>query len=250
MPTAVLLVAAGLVVGLLAGVALTLLASRRLADDRSPRRRPSRRRGLTPSCGRRAPDEPDAAEAVLVRRAQAGDASAYGELVTIHQGAAFRVAYLLLGSAADAEDAAQEGFVRAYLALARFRAGEPFRPWLLQVVGNEARNRRRALGRRAGVLDRAIRAVRGDARPQASRRRPEHGLLAGESHAEVRAALGRLREEERLVVECRYLLELSEAETAAALGIPAGTVKSRLHRGLARLREELDGVGPLAEVAP
>ena len=63
-------------------------------------------------------------------------------------------------------------------------------------------------------------------------------------------ALGHLREEERLVVECRYLLELSEAETAAALGVPAGTVKSRLHRGLARLREELDGVGPLAEVSP
>ena len=196
-----------------------------------------------------APDEPDAAEAVLVRRAQAGDASAYGELVTMHQGAAFRVAYLLLGSAADAEDAAQEGFVRAYLALARFRAGEPFRPWLLQVVGNEARNRRRALGRRAGVLDRAIRAVRGDAAAGIAPS-PEHVLLAGESHAEVRAALGHLREEERLVVECRYLLELSEAETAAALGVPAGTVKSRLHRGLARLREELDGVGPLAEVTP
>ncbi len=196
-----------------------------------------------------APDEPDAAEAVLVRRAQAGDASAYGELVTMHQGAAFRVAYLLLGSAADAEDAAQEGFVRAYLALARFRAGEPFRPWLLQVVGNEARNRRRALGRRAGVLDRAIRAVRGDAAAGIAPS-PEHALLAGESHAEVRAALGHLREEERLVVECRYLLELSEAETAAALGVPAGTVKSRLHRGLARLREELDGVGPLAEVSP
>ena len=195
-----------------------------------------------------APDEPDAAEAVLVRRAQAGDASAYGELVTMHQGAAFRVAYLLLGSAADAEDAAQEGFVRAYLALARFRAGEPFRPWLLQVVGNEARNRRRALGRRAGVLDRAIRAVRGDAAAGIAPS-PEHVLLAGESHAEVRAALGHLREEERLVVECRYLLELSEAETAAALGVPAGTVKSRLHRGLARLREELDGVGPLAEVS-
>ena len=195
-----------------------------------------------------APDEPDAAEAVLVRRAQAGDASAYGELVTMHQGAAFRVAYLLLGSAADAEDAAQEGFVRAYLALARFRAGEPFRPWLLQVVGNEARNRRRALGRRAGVLDRAIRAVRGDAAAGIAPS-PEHVLLAGESHAEVRAALGHLREEERLVVECRYLLELSEAETAAALGVPAGTVKSRLHRGLARLREELDGVGPFAEVS-
>src|SRR6185295_7715237 len=117
-----------------------------------------------------------------------------------------------------------------------------------QVVGNEARNRRRALGRRTGMLDRAIRAVRGDA-TAVTTPSPESVLLAGESHAEVRAALGRLHEEVRLVVECRYLLELSEAETAAALGIPPGTVKSRLHRGLARLREELDGVGPIAEAA-
>jgi RNA polymerase sigma-70 factor (ECF subfamily) len=192
-----------------------------------------------------APDQPEVAEAALVRRAQAGDTAAYGELVTIHEAAAFRVAYLLLGSASDAEDAAQEGFVRAYLALARFRAGEPFRPWLLQVVGNEARNRRRALGRRAGMLDRAVRAFRGDAGATAPS--PERVLLAGEAHAEVREALGRLREEERQVVACRYLMELSEAETAAALGIPPGTVKSRLHRALARLRDDLSDIGPLAE---
>ena len=196
----------------------------------------------------RAPDEPAAAETALVRRAQSGDTAAYGELVTIHQAAAFRVAYLLLGSASDAEDAAQEGFVRAYLALARFRAGEPFRPWLLQVVGNEARNRRRALGRRAGMLDRAMRAVRGDDGAGVAPS-PERTLLAGETHAEVREALGRLREEEREVVACRYLLELSEAETAAALGIPAGTVKSRLHRALARLRDDLTDIGPLAEAS-
>jgi RNA polymerase sigma-70 factor (ECF subfamily) len=195
-----------------------------------------------------APHESDAAEAALVRRAQAGDTAAYGDLVTIHQGAAFRVAYLLLGSAAEAEDAAQEGFVRAYLALARFRAGEPFRPWLLQVVGNEARNRRRALGRRAGMLDRAVRAFRGDDGSSVAPS-PERTLLAGETHAEVREALGRLREEERQVVACRYLLELSEAETAAVLGIPAGTVKSRLHRALARLRDDLAQIGPLAEAS-
>jgi RNA polymerase sigma-70 factor (ECF subfamily) len=192
-----------------------------------------------------APHDSEADEAALVRRAQGGDAAAYGELVTMHEGAAFRVAYLLLGSASDAEDAAQEGFVRAYLALARFRAGEPFRPWLLQVVGNEARNRRRALGRRAGMLDRAVRAFRGETTTTAAS--PEAVLLAGETHAEVREALGRLRDEERLVVACRYLMELSEAETAAALGIPAGTVKSRLHRALARLRDDLSDIGPLAE---
>lgn len=191
------------------------------------------------------PDEVAANEARLVRHARDGDASAYGELVTMHQAAAFRVAYLLLGSAPDAEDAAQEGFVGAYLALARFRDGEPFRPWLLQVVGNEARNRRRARGRRERMLARAISAVRGIDEPSVVA--PERLVLAGERRAEVYEALATLDEGERLVVTCRYLLDLSEAETAAALGIPAGTVKSRLHRGLRRLRDRL---GPVTEAVP
>lgn len=185
-----------------------------------------------------APDPASGAETLLVLRAQDGDAAAYGDLVTMHQAAAFRVAYLLLASAADAEDAAQEGFVKAYLALGRFRAGEPFRPWLLQVVGNEARNRRRARWRREGVVARAFEAILGPGAPAAAS--SETLVLAGETRAEVRAALLRLGEEERLVVTCRYLLDLSEAETAAALGIPVGTVKSRLHRGLRRLRADLD----------
>lgn len=165
----------------------------------------------------------------------------------MHRAAAFRVAYLLLGSAADAEDAAQEGLVRAYLALGRFRDGEPLRPWLLQIVGNEARNRRRARGRRQGLLARVGSAVRDrestgrDADPG-----PEHAVLVAERQAELRSALSTLDEGERLVVTCRYLLELTEAETAAALGIPAGTVKSRLHRGLRRLRDRL---GPGLEAA-
>lgn len=195
------------------------------------------------------PDDAATPEAELVRRAQAGDADAYGELVTIHQAAAFRVAYVLLGSAADAEDAAQEGFVRAYLALGRFRAGEPFRPWLLQVVGNEARNRRRARGRREGLGERAIAAFRGT--PGAGTvPPPELEALAGETRREVREALAGLDDNERLVVTCRYLLGLSESETAAALGIPAGTVKSRLHRGLRRLRHALEPAAGSMEAAP
>ena len=193
-------------------------------------------------------DDAVAREAALVRRAQAGDAAAYGDLVTMHQASAFRVAHLLAGSAADAEDAAQEAFVKAYLALGRFRAGEPFRPWLLQVVGNEARNRRRALGRRAGLLDRAVAAFRGSAGQAAPS--PETAVLLGELRDEVRAALLRLRDEERMVVACRYLLDLSEAETASALGVPPGTVKSRLHRAMGRLRTELGGAGPMTEAAP
>ena len=164
----------------------------------------------------------------------------------MHQAAAFRVAHLLLGSAADAEDAAQEGFVRAYLGLGSFRDGEPFRPWLLQVVGNEARNRRRARGRREGMLARAVTAFRGGpAGPEPVQ--PERLALAGETRAALGDALGTLDDGERQVIVCRYLLELSEAETAAALGIPAGTVKSRLHRGLRRLRDRL---GPAMEVVP
>ncbi|HEX2186328.1 MAG TPA: sigma factor, partial [Chloroflexota bacterium] len=68
-----------------------------------------------------------------------------------YQEVAFRTAYLLTGDGAEAEDAAQEAFIKAYYALGRFRPGAPFRPWLLQIVANEARNRRRAGGRRGGL---------------------------------------------------------------------------------------------------
>ena len=119
---------------------------------------------------------------------------------------------------------------------ARFRAGEPLRPWLLTIVANEARNRRRSAGRRAALALRAAGEEHpsGEAAPS-----PEAALLAGERRAALLAALGRLREDDRLVIGCRYLLELSEAETAAALGVRPGTVKSRLSRGLERLRAEL-----------
>lgn len=149
-----------------------------------------------------------------------------------HQELAFRTAYLITGDAAEAEDAAQESFIKAYSHLSRFRAGAPFRPWLLAIVANEARNRRGAAARRLGLAMRAT----GIAGEEASAPSPEGGVLAAERRAELLAALGRLRPEERLAVACRYFLELSEAETAATLGCPRGTVKSRLSRALAHLR--------------
>ena len=91
-------------------------------------------------------------ESELVERAKRGDQGAYGQLVQAYQGIAFRTAYLVVGDAAEAEDAAQEGFVKAYYAIRRFRSGAPFRPWILQIVANEARNRRRSAGRRAGLV--------------------------------------------------------------------------------------------------
>ena len=88
----------------------------------------------------------------LVERARDGDATAFAELVRDHQEIAFRTAYLITRNAADAEDAAQVGLTKAWRALPRFRRGAPFRPWLLAIVANEARNRRRAEGRREGLV--------------------------------------------------------------------------------------------------
>jgi len=176
-------------------------------------------------------------DSALMERARAGDTSAYDELVRRYQDLAIRTAYVITGGADAAEDAAQEAFVKAYYALARFHAGAPFRPWLLRIVANEARNRRKADGRRAALTLRAT-----EFRPE-SAPSPEAAALAGERRAALLQALDQLREEDRLVVAYRYLFALSEAETADALDCPRGTVKSRLSRALARLRAGLRDAG-------
>ena len=172
-------------------------------------------------------------DAALVERAQHGDADAYGELVRRYQAVANRTAYVITGAAAEAEEAAQDGFTKAYFALDRFRAGAPFRPWLLRIVANEAKNRRKAAGRRPTVdLSAAEDRPSGDTALS-----PEAAALASERRASVLGALRMLREEDRLVIAYRYFFELSEAEMADALGVARGTVKSRLSRALERLRE-------------
>ncbi|MBX5443444.1 MAG: sigma-70 family RNA polymerase sigma factor [Solirubrobacteraceae bacterium] len=177
----------------------------------------------------------------MVARARGGDLDAYGELVRRHQEIAFRTAVLVCGDPHEAEEAVQEALVKAHRALGRFRAGRPLRPWLLAIVANEARNRRRAAGRRARLALRVAEAVPAGARGAADEAGPEAAALAAERRAALAAALDRLPERDRTVIALRCLLDLSEAETAAALGVRRGTVKSRLSRALARLREE---VGP------
>ena len=172
----------------------------------------------------------------LIERARRGDGAAFAGLVREHQEIAFRTAYLITRNAADAEDAAQVGFVKAYRALSRFRRGAPFRPWVLQIVANEARNRRRSAGRREGL---ALRAAAEEAPSGGAAPSPEGAVLAGERRETLLAALERLRQEDRDVLGCRFLLELSEEETAAALDLRRVTVKSRTARALERLRAEL-----------
>jgi RNA polymerase sigma-70 factor (ECF subfamily) len=179
------------------------------------------------------------AESRLVEAAKQGDARAYEELLRLHEDVAFRTAYLITGSAAEAEEAAQDAFVKAHRALRRFRRDAPFRPWLLRIVANEARNRRRSAGRRVGLLARAAAAeVSGDAAPS-----PETQVVAGEDRERLIAAVGRLREEERVAIVGRYFLGLTDEETAAALGVRRGTVKTRVWRALERLRAELEAEG-------
>jgi RNA polymerase sigma-70 factor (ECF subfamily) len=156
-----------------------------------------------------------------------------------YQDVALRTAYLVAPEA-DAADAVQDAFVKAYAALSRFRPGAPVKPWLLRIVANEGRNRRRSAARRAGLAERA-----GAARsPDAVAGLPESEVLAAEARRTLLAALDRLRDEDREVIGARYLLDLSEAETAETLGLRPGTVKSRTSRALGRLRivlGELEG---------
>jgi len=153
----------------------------------------------------------------------------------MYQGIAFRTAYLLTGSPADAEDAAQSAFVKAWSALPRFRAGRSFRPWLLSIVANEARNARRSAGRWAALR---VRASAADP-PRDAAPSPEGVALGRERLEELLAAVDTLGDRDHEILACRYFLELSEEETATVLGVRRGTVKSRTARALARMRAEV-----------
>jgi len=175
-------------------------------------------------------------DSVLIARAQRGDSAAYEEIVQRYQQVAFRTAYVITGTSADAEDAAQEAFVKAYRALYRFRLGSDLRPWLLRIVANEARNRVRSSGRRHQLELRLAEGFRpGDAAPS-----PEAVAIAADERRRLLAMVNALGVEDRLVIASRYFLQLSGEETATALGIPEGTVKSRLSRALARLRTRFE----------
>ena len=151
-----------------------------------------------------------------------------------YQDVALRTAHLVCPEA-DADDAVQEAFLKAYRALPRFRAGSPVRPWLLRIVANEARNRRRSAGRREGL---ALRAAAADPASHVEPG-PERAVIAAETRAELLRAVGLLRDDDREILGARFMLELSEAEAAETLGLPRGTVKSRTSRALGRLREIL-----------
>jgi len=161
--------------------------------------------------------------------ASQGDPAAWEALVRAHQEAVFRMAYLLLGDPDDAQDAAQEAFLRAYSSLSRFDAQRPLRPWLLRIVSNVARNRQRSVGRYFAALTRYARSD-----PEALiQRGPEQPADTGALWKAVRRLPANIQQ----AIYLRYFLEMSESEIASTMQVAPGTVKSRLHRGLFRLRK-------------
>ncbi len=146
-----------------------------------------------------------------------------------HQQAVFRLAYLLLGDADDAEDIAQETFLRAWNHLKRFDATRPLRPWLLSIASNLSRNRRRSAGRYLAALTRAFR--------EQPKETPLDEASAQNTEAnELWRAVQRLEMSDQQIIYLRYFLELSVVETAETLQVAEGTVKSRLSRALEKLR--------------
>jgi RNA polymerase sigma-70 factor (ECF subfamily) len=171
-------------------------------------------------------------DALLVERALRGDGSAYDELYMRHRDRVARVAYLLLGDADGAQEAAQEAFLIGWRDLRRLRDPARFRPWVTGVAVNLCRRRRRAIARARVELNR-----------RSFGREPEtdEGEAAAVRLA-VRGAVSALPRPMREVVVLRFYGGFAEAEIAQALGIATGTVKSRLGRARARLAEGLRAV--------
>lgn len=176
------------------------------------------------------------AEQRLIKGALAGSGEAFAALFRAHHAGAMRIAASFVRSTADAEDVVQEAFVKAWRAIDRFEPGSPFGPWLGAIVANEARTHLRAGSRRAAAHARLEEHLRRTAEPAPPVEAP---LLAGEDRDRLDGALAELAPDDRRIIRMRYELGLGEAEMAAALEVPRGTVKSRLSRALARLRQHV-----------
>lgn len=155
-------------------------------------------------------------------------------LVTQYQEPVFRLAYLVLRDADEAADVAQEAFIQAFLSLDRFDPERPFRPWLMRITVNRARNRRRSLGRYLANVRKLL-----EKSPQPSANADAtHQAVHGYWQADrLGQAVERLNSIGREVIYLRYFLDMPEAEMAETLGVAPGTVKSRLHRALKRLQD-------------
>ena len=174
------------------------------------------------------------AEPALLGRAREGDPDALNELVRLHQASAYRVALGIMGREADAQDAAQDGMVRALRGLAAFRGDASFRTWLLSIVANECRSLlRRTARRREAPLDEEVAG-------EAPGRGVAEGVVLQAEAARVRTMLARLPEKQRLAVQLRVDEGLSFREVGEVIGSTEGAARVNYHHGIRRLREWLE----------
>ena len=183
-----------------------------------------------------ASEDPDAA---LVALWQSGDPKAFEQLVRRHERSVFRLLFRMLGTREEAEDTAQEAFLSLHRHGHRFRREARFSTFLYRVAANAALNRRRSLGRaRARERALALRHATGSDLPS-SPRDPEDATQGAEVQARVQQALLQLPEELRMAVVLYDIEGQSYKDIGKILGIPEGTVKSRIHRARQGLREIL-----------
>ena len=196
------------------------------------------------------PSDRTAADCADVERFRAGDEGAFEGLVARSEGEIYRLARRMLGDSAEAQDATQETYLRAFRALSSFRGEAAFRSWLIGIALNVCRNRRGSAAARARRMSVAlveedpqtgdpIEHDLADPRPD-----PEAETQGAETRRMLASALGRLAAEHREILLLREMEGLEYDEIAGALGCALGTVKSRLCRARAALRTALEGVWP------
>ena len=168
-------------------------------------------------------------EASLIGHAAHGDAAAWEPLVLAHQDAVFRLAYLITGDPDEAQDIAQEAFIRAWRSLDRFDRSRPLRPWLFRITSNLANTSRRSLGRYIAALTRSSQA---EMSPPSVEQKSALNIQSQQLWQAVRS----LSPAEQQLIYLRYFIGLSVEETAETLQTAQGTIKSRTHRALERLR--------------
>ena len=186
---------------------------------------------------------PGARDSELLERARQGDASAFDMLIRRHDKHLYRIARSVLSDDAEAEDAVQETFIRAFTGLRNFRGAASLRTWLTRIVLNEAiRRRRRPSMVELGALHAAQERTRRPAHSAALRAReqdPERAAAQGQIRKMLEKAIDSLPAAFRIVFVMRDVEEFSTAETATLLGLQEETVKTRLHRARRMLRESL-----------
>lgn len=175
----------------------------------------------------------------IIARARRGDADAFEQLVIAYRDPVFRLALRMCGNAADADEAAQEAFLAAWRGLPNFRGDSKFSTWLYQLTTHAAIDLMRRQKRQIAAED-ITEVSAPDPAPG-----PQQQAERAETRQAVRDALLRLTPEYRQIVTLRFLQELSYEEIGAALDLPSGTVKSRLNRARARLKEILSENGNL-----